>query len=190
MITTDICKRELDARFPSSLGHNSGGWKRISKTGTASTKVVRVFNHRKLAVVAKVTEQDGAITSVEYTPLGQDGSKPSSTNGAEPVSQVGTAHPTPAPEQTPANGFLFAILSHSGDGLRHFAICPRTYWAEHGCLSDEMCATLQALLPPNSNAEAEGLFCTTVSKKSLRAELLKRGFEEDEEFTDYIKNIW
>lgn len=183
MINTDTCKRELDSRFPAKFGQNVGGWKRISKSGNATTGIVRVFQHRKLPVSATVTEQNGAIASVEFH-CG------SSVEAPAAVAPVATMPPAPASSTVAPNGYLFAILNDQSDGWRHFAVCSRQYWQENGCMNDTSLPEVQALLPKGCVEESEGFYGSRLSKSALRAALLECGFTQDAGFTDFVADVW
>lgn len=193
-ITTEVCKRELDSRFPATYGTNIGGWKRTSKTGNAAKGFVRKFEHRKLPVTATVIEKNGAIVSVEYasatagvtTSVGATGSGATAcTACAGTPTTAGTPGKPASNGTTSANEYLFAITRRR-DGMTHFVMCPVAFWEQYDYMSDEcMASALEGLLPADACEAQESCFETALSKPALREFMLAQGFQENESFSDY-----
>lgn len=175
-ITSQICKQELDDNLPEEYGTSSKGWKRVSRTGSAKTQIVRIFEHRELPVQGTVVEEDSEIISVTYSPLGQD----EETFETPPSNEFGSA-----------DQYLFAILDSEHDGVRHIAIVPVEFWEKSRCMSDSVNrGTMAGLLPKGYEEEAEGFFQTAMKREEIREALTARGFKEDTAFTNYIADIW
>ncbi len=181
-ITTEVCKREINIRSTLPGRKNPNDWKRISKRGTASETIVRVFQHRTLAQWATVSEVDGAITSVTF----------SQTAPSAPTIKAGKAGTTTKDVATPepsdkAAEYLFAFVRRE-DGQTNFAVCPVSYWAEENCLSDFSLDGVDKLLPPGSHETSESQYATKLSWNKLRAYMLARGFKEDEDFSGFMND--
>lgn len=161
-ITTAVCTRELDAKFPAELGENKGGWKRTSKSGNAKDGITREFEHRKLPVTATVFELNGVIASVTY------------------------GKPGPVEVSAKAQEYLFHISGRE-EGFTQFCIVAEKYWNEESCLNDESFdGELDDELPGDSHEVAESMFACSMTKDKLRAALLARGFKENADFSAFI----
>ena len=175
-ITTAVCKKELDESLPEKYGTSSAGWKRVSKSGSAKTQIVRVFHHRELAVQGTVIEEDSEITQVTYSPL---------------VEETETFDSPASNEFGSADQYLFAILNSEEGGVRHLAICPVEFWQKNRCMSDSLTRrTMEGLLPPGCEEEAEGFFQTAMKRKELHKALTARGFKEDPHFTNFVADLF
>ncbi|MBY0359509.1 MAG: hypothetical protein K2W82_16010 [Candidatus Obscuribacterales bacterium] len=193
-ITTEVCKQELDARFPATLGRNVGGWKRLSKTGNAASGFVRLFRHRKLAVTATVTEKDGAIVAVEFADASK-AEQPLSAGSQETAGQStspssAAKKPAASNSEGSADQFLFGILNSREGGVTRFAICQIDFWQKHRHLSDDVNnRTMAGLLPEGAYECMESFFECPMKKKALRAFMLAQGFQEDPQFSDYVADV-
>lgn len=209
-ITTEVCKAELNKRLAQLGMAGDHSWKRLSKRGNARSGIVREFEHRDLDLNATVTERNQSIVSVEF--CGEDAPAPQ----AKSPECVAVA-PTPLAEAQPqdesvlgivlpaakelqrsadvskanaAGKYHFALLKSQEGGVRHVAFCSAEQWQAHNCMSDEDDAELKSLLPDGLSAEAEGFYCSSLKKAALRQLLLSLGFSENEDFTEYVADIW
>jgi len=186
-ITTDVCKRELDKRFPPQLGVNKGGWKRLSRKGFAKTSIVRVFQHRRLSVWATVVEESGEIVSVVYC------TEPPKAGAEEAqVSQPSASKANRAParnEHYSASDFYFAVVDHYEEGFVMVALCPVDFWNRNKHMSDSVSqGKLVGLLPEGFEECMEGCFEAATSKASARRLFLAKGFQENAAFTSFAES--
>jgi hypothetical protein len=200
-ITTEVCKAELNARWPFDGAKRPEDWKRVSKTGSAKTSIARVFQHRRLELYGIVIEEKGAITSVRFSETQPQVSKTATSRKSSPTASKNSdsskpnapGATAPGAAATPAsNGkvradeFLFAITRRE-DGLTYFAICREDFWRQNHHLSDQSFGNLlDGLLPRDASESSECQYCTKVAPKALRKFLEQRGFKDDERFTSYM----
>lgn len=197
-ITTEVCKDELNKRWPIDGEKSRKDWKRLSKSGNASTSIVRIFQHTKLPVFAKVVEENGAITQVLFAEsvnaLKQHGSEKS---GATTTDTKGDADSTASgatgtPGKPASNGrvsadeFLFAVCERDNRRTT-FAICRVDFWHQNHYLSDEGFGDLlDGLLPKGTSVASECQYSNKMGRKQLYEFLLAQGFMDDERFTAYM----
>ncbi len=187
-ITSAACVAEINKRWSTDARKSPKDWKRISKTGTASTSIVRIFEHRTLAEFATVVEEGGQITTVTFSQT-----RPQPTVAAKSRRQA-SADQVVVPAEAASNGkavasdYIFAITRRE-DGLTYFAVSSIKFWKENDCLDDEgYNGLLDGLLPKGAGESSECQFCTRMGKKALTKFLIERGFKQDEEFSEYMGN--
>jgi hypothetical protein len=202
-ITTEVCKNELNQRWVVEGSKSPEDWKRISKTGSVKTSIVRVFQHRSLPLYGTVVEENGTITAVRFTDTlpsvekkatsarrsrSTTGDTSEGTGASDSPSAVsGTTPAKPASNgKVSADEFLFAVTRRE-EGLTYFAICRETFWRQHHHLSDEGFGDLlDGLLPKGTGVASECQYVTRLGRKQVRAFLLAQGFKDDERFTQYM----
>lgn len=194
-ITSEDCKTALNDHWPSD-GHKSpSDWKRVSKTGTAKTVIVRVFQHRNQKKYGIVCEVSDKITSVAFTdslPAQPSGTAKSmgrvakASTGSTTVGAVGEPGRPASNGRVSADEFLFAVCER--DNRRtSFAICRRDFWHQHHRLSDDGFGDLlDGLLPPGTSVASECQYSNKMGRKQLYEFLLAQGFGDDERFTAYM----
>lgn len=198
-LTTEDCKREINQRWPVEGSKSPQDWKRVSKTGTAKTSIVRVFQHKRLAIFATVVEVNDTIVSVTFVETqpetaSEAGARSKTRGAAKPSS--GSAEVPTEPTAPASNGkvradeFVFAVSGRS-NGVTYFAICRRDYWIQNHHLSDTGFGDLlNGLLPDDASEISECQYSTKMNAKALYAWMMRKGFLDDERFTDYMANTF
>lgn len=198
-ITTEVCKHELNKRWAVEGKKSPNDWKRLSKSGNASTGIVRLFQHLNLPIFATVVEEHGAITKVTFAdslnpsrPSKPAGSKtkrsaPATTNEDATANSAVREPGQPASNgKVSADQFLFAVCERNNRRTT-FAICSKEYWHANHHLSDTTFGgLLDGLLPPGCYESSESQFSDKMGRQQLYEFLLAQGFCDDERFTSYM----
>ncbi|MBX9696229.1 MAG: hypothetical protein K2Z81_27820, partial [Cyanobacteria bacterium] len=189
--TTAVCKSVINDRWVTDGRKNSNDWKRISKTGSAKTSIVRLFEHRSRPLFATVVEEGGEITSVSFSDTRPTSTaKPkarASDDGADEPAVAGRAKSN---GKAVASDYLFAITHREG-GYTYFAVCAEAYWLTENCLSDDSFGRLlDGLLPTDASESSECQYMTRLSKKALTSFMLANGFKQNDGFTEYMSDLY
>ncbi len=197
-ISTETCKAELNQHWPVEGTKSPEDWKRLSKTGSAKSTIVRIFQHRTLPVFGTVVEEKGAITRVTFAdtlPKPAVARKDSYGEGNPQPTQSRVTNRNDTlrkPVEPASNGrvradeFVFAVCERENRRTK-FAICTVDFWRTNHHLSDEgLGDILDGLLPPGTSVSSECQYSNRMSRKELYEFLINQGFCDDERFTQYM----
>ncbi len=194
-ISTEDCKRAIEAAWPAEFGAGADDFKRVSKKGRKGEKIERLFYHRTLPLKAVVIEENGAIVKTTIKGLALfdlDYDSPAD----QPVADNLESNEAYAFYQKHANLFepadFYFYVSDSKDETSPeypywFVLTPVSYFERNQCQYDqEVSIFISSHLPDDAGECSSGNFTSSTPPEELRKELLKRGFARSEKFDAFM----
>ena len=194
-ITSEDCKRAIEAAWPADFPPLAADFKRIAKSGKKGSPIERLFYHRSLPLKAVVVEENGAITATTISGVGPWDVCDAETEADEAMSAIVESHAgfdfLSSHDLFKPSDFVFFVSDEQDENMEDFptwyVLTPVSYWRKSGCAYDgELDHYIKRHLPEDGGEASEGTFCSDLSPEAVRADLLKRGFVQDAEFDAFM----
>jgi hypothetical protein len=196
-ISTEDCKRAIEAAWPAEFGEGADNFKRVSKKGKKGEPIERLFYHRKLPLKAIVIEENGAIVKTTIKGLGLFDLSDESEADQELADNL-WSNETYAFYEKHQNLFepadFYFYVSDKKDEFSPeypywFVLTPVAYFDRNECQYDqEVSHLIGSHLPDDCGESSSCNFSSATSPDELREELLKRGFVQSAKFDAFMDN--